>query len=98
VLLLHENDLAALFVDDLAEALRRKGWTIVPAIEAYQDPIATQLPDTLFNGQGRVAALARSHGAGPRDLVSEWEDEARLRALFVDAGLLAPAATDSAAQ
>jgi peptidoglycan/xylan/chitin deacetylase (PgdA/CDA1 family) len=93
VLLLHENDLAALFVDDLAEALRGKGWTIVPAIEAYQDPIATQLPDTLFNGQGRVAALAHSQGARPRNLVSEWEDEARLRALFVDAGLLAPAAT-----
>lgn len=58
MLLLHENDLAAMFIDDLVKALRAKGWKIIKASEAYTDPISKQIPDTLYNGQGRVAALA----------------------------------------
>ncbi|MEO0575014.1 MAG: polysaccharide deacetylase family protein [Pseudomonadota bacterium] len=94
VLLLHENDLAALFVDDLANALRTEGWEIVSALEAYQDPIADTLPDTLFLGQGRVAALAAESGMSPRDLRDPLESEAALRALAVKRGLvdLAPGA------
>jgi len=75
VLLLHENDLAALFIGDLVRALREAGWEIVGPREAYTDPIAGVLPDTLFNGQGRVAALARVAGAERRALVQESEDE-----------------------
>ncbi len=90
VLLLHENDLAALFVDDLAAALRADGWEIIPALEAYDDPIAAREPETLFLGQGRVAALAHEMGAtGPR-LVSPTEDEAYLEAEFVRRGLYPP--------
>lgn len=62
VLLLHENDLAALFVGDLVAALRRAGWGIIHPDEAYRDPIAALEPATLFNGQGRIAALARAAG------------------------------------
>lgn len=40
VMLLHETDLAALFIEDLVAALRATGWTIVTADEAYADPIA----------------------------------------------------------
>ena len=75
VLLLHENDLAALFIGDLVRALRAAGWEIVGAREAYTDPIAGGLPDTLFNGQGRVAAIAHAAGTGPRELVQHSEDE-----------------------
>lgn len=46
VLLLHETDLAALFIVDLAAALRADGWTIVSADEAYADPIALSTPNT----------------------------------------------------
>lgn len=88
VLLLHENDLAALFVDDLVSALREQGWQIIPAVEAYQDEIAGTLPDTLFNGQGRVAALAHVQGSAPRELIHISEDEAWLRAEFQRRGLL----------
>ncbi len=88
VLLLHENDLAALFIADLVAALRADGWQIIPAAEAYEDPIATSAPDTLFNGQGRVAALARVAGRAPHELVHPLEDEAALRELFVERGLL----------
>ncbi|MEE4152876.1 MAG: polysaccharide deacetylase family protein [Erythrobacter sp.] len=40
VLLLHETDLAALFLGDLIAALEDKGWTIITADEAYRDPLA----------------------------------------------------------
>ena len=88
VLLLHENDLAALFVDDLVAALRAGGWQIIAAEAAFADEIATTVPDTEFNGQGRVAALAHAAGMTPRDLVHPMEDEAMLRALFEDRGLI----------
>lgn len=45
VLLLHETDLAALYIGDLVKALRRGGWTLVSADEAYADPIAMLAPD-----------------------------------------------------
>lgn len=89
VLLLHENDLAALFVGDLVAALRNNGWQIIPASAAYTDPIANMQPETLFLGQGRVAALAVDRGWSRRDLVHLTEDEQQLREEFQRRGLLA---------
>lgn len=40
VMLLHETDLAALFLPDLVRALEKDGWRVVSADEAYADPIA----------------------------------------------------------
>ena len=82
VLLLHETDLAALFVDDLAAALRRAGWEIVSIDDAYRDPIAAAEPDTWFLGEGRVAALAQISGRAPRTLVHPRTDEDELSRLF----------------
>ena len=62
VLLLHENDMAALYIGDLIEHIRSQGWKIVSPQEAYEDPIASTVPDVLYNGQGRVAAIAKSKG------------------------------------
>ena len=91
VLLLHETDVAAMFIDDLAKALRKDGWQIVPIDEAYRDPIAKEEPDTWFLGEGRVAALTQMKGANPRDLVYERTDEEVLSRLFnervIDAGV-----------
>ena len=42
MLLLHEADLTTLFLPELVAALRRDGWTIVTADEAYADPMAQQ--------------------------------------------------------
>lgn len=75
VLLLHENDLSAKFIGDLIQFIRSKGWKIISPTEAYTDPIATEIPDVLFNGQGRVAAIARAKGVPVRDLIQESEDE-----------------------
>lgn len=88
VLLLHENDLAALYVDDLAAALRERGWRIVGADEAYSDAIATRVPDTLFNGQGRVAALAHAAGRPARELIHAAEDEAWIDAEIARRGIV----------
>ena len=82
VLLLHETDVAAMFVDDLAAALRGDGWEIVSIDEAYRDPIGAIEPDTWFLGEGRVAALAQLRGADPRELVHERTDEDVLARLF----------------
>ena len=82
VLLLHENDLAALFIGDLVAELERRGFRIIGATEAFSDPIATREPDTLFLGQGRIAALAHEAGRAPATLVSPTEDEEYLRQRF----------------
>ncbi len=80
VLLLHENDLAAMYLDDLVERLRRNGWKIISPELAFEDPIASVEPDTLSLGQGRVIALADVKGyTGPR---RRWEDEEQLRREF----------------
>ena len=82
VLLLHETDLAAMFVDDLAKALLQDGWEIISIDAAYADPIAAVEPETWFLGSGRVAALAHAKGASPRELVHERTDEDVLSRLF----------------
>lgn len=91
VLLLHENDLAALFIGDLAEELREHGFRIIPSTVAFDDPIAAREPDTLFLGQGRIAALSHEAGRAPRELVSPTEDEDYLRNRFAAEVVALPA-------
>lgn len=45
VMLLHETDLAALYIGDLIKALRQDGWTVVSADEAYADSLGQLVPD-----------------------------------------------------
>ena len=81
VLLLHETDLAALFVADLAAALRKAGWTIITADEAYSDPIARARPDTPSAQGTLIEALAWEKGlSAPRWY--EGEEENVAEALF----------------
>jgi peptidoglycan/xylan/chitin deacetylase (PgdA/CDA1 family) len=62
VLLLHENDLAALFIGDLIAHLRAKGWKVISIEEAYQDPLS-QLPITnTYSFTGRLGAIAEEQG------------------------------------
>lgn len=82
VLLLHENDLAALFVERLVAALEADGWKIITVEAAYADPISDELPQTLLLGQGRVAALAVDRGAPRSSVFGPYEEEDELDALF----------------
>jgi peptidoglycan-N-acetylglucosamine deacetylase len=46
VMLLHETDLAALFIGDLVAGLSKEGWEIITADKAYRDPIGKVVYDT----------------------------------------------------
>lgn len=72
VLLLHENDLAARFTEDLVAALRAGGWAIVDPDEAYADPVADVVPATRFSGMGRLAAMAADAGAEGPETFDHW--------------------------
>jgi peptidoglycan/xylan/chitin deacetylase (PgdA/CDA1 family) len=84
VLLLHENDLAALFLGELIQLLKDKGLKIISPVDAYTDPIAKETPDVLFNGQGRVGAIAFAKGVKPAALVQPSEDEKYLDQLLTE--------------
>lgn len=63
ILLLHENDIAALFVGALIKRLRKDGWEIIPIEQAYQDDIAGfHIDQPLRFNPGRVGEVAISHG------------------------------------
>ena len=61
--------------------LRRRGWQIVSPKQAYLDPIARITPDTLFLGQGQVAAVAHARGY-KGNLSHRSESENHLDKLF----------------
>ncbi len=82
VLLLHENDVAAMFIGDLISAQRGQGWSIVSPDEAYADPIARSVPDTLLTNQGHVAALAIDAGLDNRTLTHLAIEEDQIDALL----------------
>lgn len=62
VLLLHENDLAALFLGDLIAHIRKQGWKIISIEEAYQDPIADIPITNTYSLVGRLGAIAIEKG------------------------------------
>ena len=88
VMLLHENDAAALFVGDLIAHLRTKGWTIITPQKAYEDPISRNFPNTVFHKQGRIAAIANSKGVPESELRHPSENVQYLDQAFAKAGVL----------
>lgn len=62
LLRLHVNALNAAALSDVIEGLRNKGWHIVSARTALEDPLYAMQPDTLPAGEGIVWALARQRG------------------------------------
>ena len=82
VMLLHETDIAALFIADAVAALRARGWQIVTADEAFRDPIAAVEPDTTYLGGGRVTAIASTRGRAASELAVPLNDEAVVGRMF----------------
>lgn len=62
VLLLHANDINALFIGELVNYFKSKGWKLTTPEEAYKDEIATRRPKTLMNNNGRISAIAAEMG------------------------------------
>lgn len=59
VMLLHETDLAALFIGDLVAELRKDGWTIITAGEAYADSeLAAAMPDVPYTSGTLTGMMA----------------------------------------
>lgn len=81
VLLLHETDLAALFLPDLVAELRRNGWTIISADEAYRDPLGNMFPDVPYAGGTLTGALAWEKDIDP-PLTPLWIGESVATLLF----------------
>lgn len=82
VLLLHENDAAALFVDDLVAHLRTKGWKIITPQEAYKDPIARKQVNASYHLQNRLSAIASHKGFAEAELHDVSEDTDYLENAF----------------
>lgn len=81
VLLLHETDLAALFIGDLVSELRNNGWTVVSADEAFDDPLKNAFPDVPYSWGTLTGALAWEKGIDP-PLSPMWMGEGVTSYLF----------------
>jgi hypothetical protein len=73
VIVLHETDLAAMFIEDLVRGLRADGWTIVTADEAYRDPIAKLAPNAPA-ADGMLTELAAWEKGIPQPRSYERDD------------------------
>jgi peptidoglycan-N-acetylglucosamine deacetylase len=61
-LLVHHNLLNALFLADVIEMFKSKGWDVIDSEEAFKDPIFTLEPKTLPAGESLIWALAKESG------------------------------------
>lgn len=83
IILLHETDIAALFIADLVAALRKDGWTIITADEAYADPIAKLAPD-VPSANGTLVELAAWEKGVPAPRWYERNDTDLANRLFAE--------------
>jgi peptidoglycan-N-acetylglucosamine deacetylase len=81
VMLLHETDLAALFIEDFVRELRRKGWTVISVDEAYADPMYQMQPDVPFTSGTLTGMLAWERDIKP-PLWPIWLGTETIRQLF----------------
>lgn len=83
VMLLHTNAANADFLPDVLAMFRARGWKIVSAAEAFEDPLYAQAPATLPAGESVLWALAKqANRAGLRYPAEDGAyEESALRAL-----------------
>lgn len=61
-LLVHHNDLNALFLVDLMQMFKDKGWSLISAKDAYTDPVFDLEPDIVPAGESIVWSAAKETG------------------------------------
>jgi hypothetical protein len=64
VILLHEMDATVMFIKPLVKELRRQGWTIISAEEAYKDKMYLESPKNTYANNGFIAQLANEKTGG----------------------------------
>ncbi|MES2587490.1 MAG: polysaccharide deacetylase family protein [Bacteroidota bacterium] len=74
VLLLHHNFIAALFLDDLIQYFKEKGWEVMDADKAYQDEIYTKQTSIIPSGESLIWSLAKESGMFEKVLRYPAED------------------------
>ena len=84
-LLLHVNTINAAFLPDVIRMFRERGWSLIDAAAAYDDPVFTVEPDALPAGESLLWALAKAKGE--RGLRYPGEDEIYEKPLLDAAGL-----------
>jgi peptidoglycan/xylan/chitin deacetylase (PgdA/CDA1 family) len=62
VLLLHHNLINALFLNDVIQMFKDKGWTLIDSEAAFRDPVYGMRPDILPAGESILWALAKKKG------------------------------------
>ncbi len=85
-ILLHHNLAAALFLDDLIAMFISKGWNVISADEAFQDPIFKNTPD--YAGESLIWALAKDSGKYDELLRYPGEDSKYIKEEMDKLGLL----------
>lgn len=60
--LIHHNLLNSLFLDDLIQMYKNKGWKIISSKEAFQDSLYDQVPEVVPHGESILWLLARKAG------------------------------------
>ncbi len=89
VMLLHETDIAALFIGDLVAALRKDGWEIITADKAYADPISKAMPD-VPSAQGTLTEAMAWEKKLPAPRWYKYNDTDLATALFNEKVLKEP--------
>jgi peptidoglycan-N-acetylglucosamine deacetylase len=75
-LLMHFNLLNGLFLGDLIEMFKSKGWQPIDAEEAFKDPVFAAKPKVLPAGESIVWSVAKEKGTIPMSLRYPAEDGA----------------------
>lgn len=73
-LLIHHSLLNALFLGDLLEMFRSKGWKLINADQAFQDPVFQMSPNVLPAGESLIWSLAKETGKYDSELRYPGED------------------------
>lgn len=75
VLLLHEIDGTVLYIDSLVKELRKNGWKIISAKEAYEDPLYLKNPKNTYAGNGIIAQMVyEKSGQKPKIGYYKWDE------------------------
>jgi peptidoglycan-N-acetylglucosamine deacetylase len=81
VMLLHETDMAALFVGDFVTELRRRGWAIVTVDKAFADPISKAMPDVPYSWGTLTGSMAWEKNVSP-PMSPYWMSVSTMNVLF----------------
>ena len=86
-MLIHFNLLNTLFLGDLLQMFKRRGWEVIDAEYAFSDPVFGREPQTAPAGESLVWALAKETGRFDAELRYPGEDEVYEKPLLDKLGL-----------